>query len=107
MAKQESSTGTVIPTQTANHYSLSGGGIHLEYDSTSLSGQPVFNYHDQMKILSFSGDQIRTLEVADIGTIISVTLNITVDIWSTSFSLLLPRVTVSGIGGIRTSKPMV
>jgi hypothetical protein len=89
----------VPPIQTANHFSLSGHGIHVDYSTTSLTGQPRLTYHDPARTLSFVGDDIRVADVPDIGSIVSVTLNITVDVGSTTFSVLIPHVTVSGIGG--------
>ena len=79
-----------------NMFDLSGGGLHITYTTTSFGGQPQFTYHDAHKNLSFSGNQIRTVAVPDLGTIVSVTLMMTVDSGSTSFSLLIPRVNIPG-----------
>jgi hypothetical protein len=87
------------PIQTANHFSLSGQGIHVDYSTTSFTGQPRLTYHDPARTLSFVGDDIRVVDVPDIGSIVSVTLNLSVDVGSTTFSVLIPHVTVSGIGG--------
>ena len=86
-------------TQKANNYSLSGGGIHVDYSSTSINGQPRLTYHDHLRNLSFVGAQIRTVSVPDIGTIVSVTLTITVDVGSTTFSVFIPDVLVSAPNG--------
>jgi hypothetical protein len=93
-----SSSPVVPPVQQANHYSLSGRGLHVEYASTSLNGQPRLTYHDAVQTRSFSGNEIRSVEVPDLGTIISVTLSIVPDVGSTTFSLLVPTVIVSNIG---------
>ena len=91
-------------TQQANHFSLSGGGIHVDYSSTSINGQPRLTYHDHLRNLSFAGADIRRVEVPDIGTIVSVTLTITVDVGSTTFSVFIPSVIVapSGSAPVRT-----
>jgi len=94
-----SATAIVPPIQPANHFTLSGGRIHVDYATTSLTGQPRLSYHDPVRTLSFVGDQIRVENVPDLGSVVSVTLNITVDVGSTTFSLLIPPVSVSGIGG--------
>lgn len=86
-------------TQQANNFSLSGGGIHVDYSSTSIDGQPRLAYHDHLRNLSFSGTQIRTVGVPDIGTIVSVTLSTTVDVGSTTFSVFIPDVIVSAPSG--------
>jgi hypothetical protein len=81
--------------QGANHFSLSGHGIHVDYSTTSINGQPRLTYHDHVRNLSFAGADIRRVDVPDIGAIVSVTLNITVDVGSTTFSVFIPHVTVS------------
>ena len=83
-----------VSTQHANNFSLSGRGIHVDYSSTSINGQPRLTYHDHLRNLSFAGADIRTVEAPDIGTIVSVTLAITVDVGSTTFSVLIPNVVV-------------
>jgi hypothetical protein len=75
----------------SNSYQLSGGGIHVSYTTTSISGKPLFSYHDTHQFKSFSGDQIRTA-ATDIGTLVTVVLHLTIDAGSTTFSLLLPHV---------------
>jgi hypothetical protein len=87
--KTMSEAGTAqVATQQANNFSLSGHGIHVDYSSTSINGQPRLAYHDHLRNLSFAGAQIRTAEVPDIGSIVSVTLTITPDVGSTTVSVL-------------------
>jgi len=43
-------------------------------------------------IRDFSGSEIRVVELPDLGTLVSVTLLLTIDSGSTTFTLLLPRV---------------
>jgi hypothetical protein len=88
-----------LSNQPANHFSLSGGNIHVDYSSTSINGQPRLAYHDPDRNLSFAGSDIRTVDVPDIGTIVSVTLTIMVDVGSTTFSVFIPTVIVPGTGG--------
>ena len=90
-------------TQQANNFSLSGGGIHVDYSSTSINGQPRLTYHDHLRNLSFAGADIRRVEVPDIGTIVSVTLTITVDVGSTTFSVFIPSVIVAPSGSAPVS----
>lgn len=75
-----------------NLYNVSGGGIHVVYSTSGIDGKPHLSYHDAFRSLSFTGDQIRTVPVSDLGTIVSVTTFMTVDTGSTTFSLLLPAV---------------
>jgi hypothetical protein len=62
-------------------------GIQVTY---SVAG-PHVHYHGQV-IRDFSGGEIRVAEFPDLGTLVSVTLLLTIDSGSTTFTLLLPRV---------------
>ena len=77
-----------------DHYQLSGGGISIIYLPTGAGGLAHLQYQDSQRTLNFSGDQIRRVEVPDIGSIVSVTLTITVDTGSTTFSVLIPKTTL-------------
>jgi hypothetical protein len=100
MSSSATTTAPVMPPiLAANHFSLSGHGIHVDFSATSLDGRPLLSYHDSVRTLSFRGDDIRITEDPDLGSIVSVTLNTTVDVGSTSFTVLIPHVTVSGMGG--------
>ena len=76
MSATAASAATVV---TANHFTLSGQGIHIDYATTSLNGQPRLSYHDSVRTLSVVGNDIRVDNVPDVGSVVSVTLNITVD----------------------------
>jgi hypothetical protein len=77
-----------------NHYALTGHGpLQVVYASTGLAGQPQLTYQDLQLSLQFSGGDIRRVE-SDVGTLVSVTIIKTVDTGSTSFSVLIPRVTL-------------
>ena len=73
-------------------YQLSGGGIDVSYLPTGAGGVAHFTYHDPQRTLQFMGNEIRTVEVPDLGTVVSVTLVLTVDSGSTTFSVLFPKV---------------
>jgi hypothetical protein len=79
-----------------NLYNVSGGGIHVVYSTSGIDGKPHLSYHDSFRSLNFTGDQIRTVSVGDLGTIVSVTVFMTVDTGSTSFSLIVPPVNLGG-----------
>ena len=80
---------------TPNLYQLAGSGIHVSYRTAGFRA-PFVTYQDAHRSLSFSGDQVRVVEVADLGTVVSVTLTLTVDAGSTSFSFLVPRINLPG-----------
>jgi hypothetical protein len=87
-------------TATPNQYHLHGGGISITYYPEGFSPGPIVSgkgplrliYQDAQRSLSFHDDEVRTVDVPDLGTLISVTLVRTVDIGDTTFSLLLPHV---------------
>ncbi len=81
--------------QAPNLYQLSGRHLNITYSTSGIDGKPHFSYQDLQQTLSFSGDQIRSVET-EIGTLVSVTIRLTVDTGGTTFSLLLPRVNIPG-----------
>jgi hypothetical protein len=75
-------------------YELTGGKLHIAYSTTSKNGEPHFTYRDGRQTLSFSGGQIRQTKT-EVGTLVTVTLRMTVDTGSTSFTLLVPTVNLA------------
>jgi hypothetical protein len=88
---------------TPNQYHLHGGGISVSYFPDGFgpvtTGGGRFTYQDAHRALNFTGQEIRTADVPDLGTVVSVTLVRTVDTGATTFSVLLPRVTLPGQTG--------
>ena len=82
-------------TNQPNLYQLSGKHLHIDYTTTSIDGKPHFTYQDQHQTLSFTGNQIRSVET-EVGTLVSVTTRLTVDTGGTTFSVLLPRINLPG-----------
>jgi hypothetical protein len=75
----------------------SDGNTQVDYETTSFLGQPVLNLKQGPglgPIRHFAGSQIRTLN-SEFGTWVSVTTQMTVDTGSTSFSVLIPAVTLT------------
>jgi hypothetical protein len=83
------------PANQPNLYQLSGENIQISYSTTDIDGKPHFTYQDPNQTLAFSGDAVRTVET-DLGAIVTVTIRQTVDMGSTTFSLILPRVNPIG-----------
>ena len=76
-----------------NLFQLSGHQVHVNYTTTGIDGKPHFMYQDAQQTKSFSGDEIRAVE-CDLGMLISVTIHLTVDMGSTSFSVFIPRMQI-------------
>jgi hypothetical protein len=74
-------------------YQLSSGQLHVSYTTSGLDGQPHFTYEDAQKRLDFKGDEIRT-STCDLGTLVTVSLRVTVDTGSTTFTLIVPNVSL-------------
>lgn len=93
---QSQTTQTTQTTQTVtpNHYQLSGHHLHVTYSTSGIDGKPSLTYQDSHQSKSFKGDEIRTVE-CDLGTLVSVTLRLTVDVGSTTLSVLIPRMRIA------------
>jgi hypothetical protein len=88
-------------TVTPNQYHLHGGGIQVSYfprgsGPITRGGPLVLTYQDEHRSLPFYRDDVRTVDVADLGMIVSVTLVTTPGVGSTTFSLLVPQVQLPG-----------
>jgi len=75
-----------------NLWVLSGGGIHVRYSSATNH----FHYHDSFRNETFSGAQIRVVVVPDLGTLVSVTIFLTIDSGSSTFTVILPTTNLDG-----------
>ncbi len=81
-----------------NQYHVRGGGISVAYYPDGFGpiregrGPLHLVYQDAFRSLAFYGEEVRIVEVADLGTVVSVTIVETVDTGYTSFSLLIPDV---------------
>jgi hypothetical protein len=82
-----------------NLYELSGHGIDVTFLPSGAGGLAHFSYQDSHRSMQFSGDQIRSVAVRDLGTVVSVTLVLTPDSGSTTFSVLLPDVNLDNHRG--------
>ena len=85
-------------TSIPNQYYLHGDGTSISYYSDGFGpliegrGRVQLVYQDAYLSQAFYTDEVRTVEVNDLGTVVSVTLVMAVDIGSTTFSLLVPGV---------------
>src|SRR3974390_1235560 len=85
-----------------NRYELSGEGIHITYSTTSFGGVPLFTYQDAFQSKQFTGSQIRTV-LTEIGTLVTVTIFLTVDSGSTTFTVLIPTVNLRSTDSVAIS----
>jgi len=70
------------------------GKTKVDYETSSFIGQPSLNLSTGPgPIRHFVGSQIRRVNT-EIGTLVSVTTQMTIDTGSTSFSVLIPAITL-------------
>jgi hypothetical protein len=88
-----------------NRYILESqdGKTKVDYETSSFIGQPTLNLTQPPghPIRHFTGSQIRTINT-EIGTLITVTTHITVDTGSTSFSVLIPAISLAAVSDTKT-----
>src|SRR5215467_10262300 len=93
-----------MPNIQPNRFVLQSndGKTKVDYETTSFVGQPVLNLtQGGGPIRHFAGSQIRTVNT-EIGTLVSVTTQMTVDTGSTSFSVLIPAISLNGVADHKT-----
>jgi hypothetical protein len=92
----------IITTKKPNLYELSGDRIKITYTLQPIAGPPQFNYDDGKLSRLFKGDEIRTVDTNEVGTLVSVTIHLEIDRGSTTFTVLIPKVSL----GASTSEPI-
>ena len=84
----------IKPFFLPNLFNLSGPNLQLTYSTTGIDGKPHLHYQDSLHNMTFLGTDIRVVE-CDLGSVVSVTIQLTVDSGSTSFSVLIPRINLN------------
>ena len=85
-----------MPQSTANHYSLQGHNVTIDYSLSDISGQPLLNF----KVDKLSGNahkkEIHITKIDNVGQLITVALHPgpSADEGDPQFSFLLPEVTL-------------
>lgn len=78
------------PALQPNLFELQGYDVQITYSTTSITGQPQFNYSDRTESRSFNGDEI-LVEETGLGQIVTVQLkNNAADEGLESVTLLIP-----------------
>jgi len=109
MSEKSSASGTAtaqapdaVQLGTPDLFQLEGGGISITFHPVFVGARPQLVYQDPYRTLTFRGDEIRRVEVPDLGSVISVTIVPSVDTGTTTFSLLLPQVSLPNQVGAST-----
>ena len=93
---QHAANGGAATLASPNQFHLSGGGLAISYFPDGLgpigpAGANHLIYQDGHRTLAFHLNDIRQVDVPDVGTLLSVTIDHTVDVGSTNFTLIVPR----------------
>jgi|SRR5579872_4004783 len=96
-----------MPNIQPNRFVLqsSDGKTKVDYETSNFIGQATLNLAQgpspTVPIRHFAGSQIRTRNT-EIGTLVSVTTQVTIDTGSTSFSILIPAISLTSISEHKT-----
>lgn len=82
-------------TARPNLFDLAGGHTTVTYTTTGIAGKPTFSYDDGVRQVAATGTDIRT-KATEIGTLVTVDLDVVADGPTTTVSLLLPTVNLAG-----------
>ena len=78
-----------------NQFTLSGDDVQINYSTSSVSGQPHFNYKDSNYEATASGSDITTDEHS-IGTLVTATVEQIPDLHTVTVTLVVPKVNLPG-----------
>jgi hypothetical protein len=84
-------------TRDPNQYRLHGHGVEVTYYPTgagplTVDGALILTYQDAQRSLEFRGQQAQVVAVADLGTCVTVTIQMRPDADRTTATLLIPTV---------------
>jgi len=88
-------TQDILQSPEPNSFELKHKDVSIFFETTSISGQPLFHYKDRDHDVSAHDHQIRQVQT-EIGTIVSVTLKgLGADNGADIFTVFIPRVHLS------------
>lgn len=78
-----------------NLFELAGEYTQITYSTSSITGQPQFHYQDRQREVNATGGDIRS-QVTEIGTLVTVTLEVIPDLHTLTVTLLVPQINLGG-----------
>jgi hypothetical protein len=75
----------------ANVFNLHNSSLHISYATGALGSKAGLTYQDALQTLKFDEQQMRRVQT-DLGEEVSVTIRLTPDAGSTTFTLVVPSV---------------
>ncbi|ATB37201.1 hypothetical protein CYFUS_002622 [Cystobacter fuscus] len=94
-APVQSTPETSAEPLTPNDFELEGWDASVHFSTTSITGEPRFDYQDCRRKVNVRGEDIRLVET-EVGTLVTVTLEPDADAGELLFSVLIPRARVDG-----------
>lgn len=79
-----------------NQFVLKGRNTEITYSTSSFGGRPQLSYQDTQRQATFSGADIRVVEHAEFGKLVSVTLEQIPDLHTLTLTLLIPAINLGG-----------
>jgi hypothetical protein len=79
----------------ANIFVLADAQLHVTYSTGALGSKAGLVYQDASQTLQFNDQQMRRVST-EFGELVTVTIRMTVDTGSTTFTLVVPTVQVPG-----------
>ncbi|MFL6192868.1 MAG: hypothetical protein ACJ75H_01755 [Thermoanaerobaculia bacterium] len=79
----------------ANYFELVRGGTTITFTESNIAGQPLLNFDDGARQLSFMGNQIEQLS-SEIGAILTVDLDFIPDLRTDALTVVIPQVNLKG-----------
>jgi hypothetical protein len=99
MATEDQAADAKVRSTAPNQYHLHGHHIAVSYYPDGLppsvitpDGPTFLSYHDAHRSRAFGRDELDLVAVPGLGTVVTITLSADIDLGSTTFSLVLPRV---------------
>ena len=95
-----------------NQYHLHGHGVCISYypggaGPVTVDGPIILTYQDTHRTLVFRGKQVDVVDVPELGTCVTVTLDLTVDAGSTTATLLIPTVVLPAGGSTAVQTELI
>ena len=110
-ATQDETVAQAAAVVIPNQYHLHGKDITVSFFPDGSGpvvegeGRLRFAYQDSQRSLTFFGDQVRTVDVADLGTAVSVTLVDLASFGRTTFTVIVPPVDLPPQGSAPVAAP--
>ncbi|MFY0574227.1 hypothetical protein ACN28S_07595 [Cystobacter fuscus] len=86
---------TPVEPLTPNDFELEGWDASVHFSTTSITGEPRFDYQDCRRKVNVGGEDIRQVET-EFGTLVTVTLETDADAGELLFTVLIPRTRIDG-----------